>query len=110
MRRRVSGFDPDDIPPISVAAEDGAMREARRRLAARVAAAKEAAKAELERQLHPVDDFDHRLAAARKAVAPSEPIAFSFVARQGGFAITAITEEDLAVPVSPRTTLKWPKV
>jgi hypothetical protein len=32
------------------------------------------------------------------------------VPREGGFAITAITEEDLAVPVSPRTTLKWPKV
>ena len=50
------------------------------------------------------------VAAAREAVAPSEPIAFAFVSRQGGFAITAITEEDLAVPVSPRTTLKWPKV
>jgi hypothetical protein len=30
--------------------------------------------------------------------------------RQGGFAITAITEEDLAVAVSRKTTLKWPKV
>jgi hypothetical protein len=37
-------------------------------------------------------------------------VAYRFVPRQGGFAITAITEEDLAVPVSPRTTLKWPKV
>jgi hypothetical protein len=86
------------------------MRDARLRLAERVAAKEAAAKLELERQLHPAGDFDHRLAAARKAVAPSEPIAFRFVACEGGFAITAITEEDLAVPVSPRTTLKWPKV
>ena len=110
MRRCVSEFDPDDIPPISVAAEDTAMREARRRLAERAAAKEAAAKAALERQLHPGDDFDHRLAAARKAVAPSEPIAFRFVPGQGGFVITAITAEDLAVPVSPKTPLKWPKV
>jgi hypothetical protein len=74
------------------------MRDARLRLAERVAAKEAAAKLELERQLHPAGDFDHRLAAARKAVAPSEPIAFRFVACEGGFAITAITEEDLAVP------------
>jgi hypothetical protein len=85
MRRRVSQFDPDDIPPISVVAEDAAMREARHRLAERVAAKEAAAKAALERQLHPGDDFDHRL-------------------------VTAITAEDLAVPVSPKTPLKWPKV
>jgi hypothetical protein len=110
VRHRVSGFDPDEIPPVSVAAEDASMREARRRLAERGAAKEAAAKAALERQLHPVDDFDHRLAAARKAVAPSEPIAYRLVPRQGGFAITAITEEDLAVRVSPKTPLKWPKV
>jgi hypothetical protein len=80
------------------------MRAVRRRLAERVAAQEAAAKAalSLERQLHPVDDFEHRLAAARKAVAPAEPIAFRFVPRQGGFVITAITAEDLAVPVSPK--------
>jgi hypothetical protein len=109
MRHRLSRFDPSEIPPVSVAAEDTTMRDARLRLAERVAAKKAAAKQELERQLHPAGDFDHRLAAARKA-APSEPIAFRFVPCEGGFAITAITEEDLAVPVSPRTTLKWPKV
>ena len=86
------------------------MRDARLRLAERVAAKEAAAKQELEWQLHLAGDFDHRLAAARKAVAPSEPIAFRFVPRQGGFVITAITAEDLAVPVSPKTPLKWAKV
>jgi hypothetical protein len=108
MRHRLSRFDPSEIPPVSVAAEDASMREARRRLAERVMV-KEAAD---KRQPEPPrdDDFERRLAAARAAVAPAEPVAYRFEARQGGFAITAITEEDLAVPVGPRTTLKWPKV
>ena len=84
------------------------MREARRRLAARVMAKEAAEKRQPEPPRH--DDFERRLAAARAAVAPSEPVAYRFEACQGGFAIYAITEEDLAVPVSPRTTLKWPKV
>ena len=106
MRRRLSRFDPSEIPPVSVAREDAAtMREARHRLAQRVAAEEAAAQQELERQLH-AGDFDQRLAATRAAVAPSEPVAYRFEARQGGFAITAIIEEDLAVSVSPRTTLK----
>jgi hypothetical protein len=106
MRRRLSGFDPSEIPPVSVAAEEAAaMREARRRLADNVAA-KEAAD-----KLVPLDvDWERRLAAARAAIAPSEPVAYRFVPRQGGFAITAITEGDLAVPVSPKTPLKWPKM
>ena len=86
------------------------MRDARLRLAERVVAKEAAAKQELERQLHPARDFDRRLAAARAAVAPLEPVAYRFVPQPGGFAITAITEADLAVPVSPRTTLTWPKV
>lgn len=80
------------------------MREARQRLAERAAAKDAAEKQELERQRG--GDFDHRLAAARAAVAPLEPVAYRFVPRQGGFAITAITEADLAIPVSP----KRPKV
>jgi hypothetical protein len=105
MRRRLSGFDPSEIPPVSVAAEEAAMHEARRRLADKVAA-KEAAD-----QLEPLDvNFERRLTAARAVVAPAEPVAYRFVARPGGFAITAITEADLAVPVSPKTPLKWPKV
>jgi hypothetical protein len=100
----------NEIPPVSVDAEDASMRDARHRVAERGAAKEAAAKQELERQLRPAGDLDHRLAAARKAVAPSEPIAYRFVPRQGGFAITAITEEDLAVAVSPKTTLKWAKV
>jgi hypothetical protein len=105
MRRRLSGFDPSEIPPVSVAAEEATMHEARRRLADKVAA-KEAAD-----KLEPLDvDWERRLAAARAAIAPTETVAYRFVPRQGGFAITAITEEDLAVAVSPKTTLKWPKV
>ena len=81
------------------------MPEARRRLADKVAA-KEAAD-----KLAPLDvDWERRLAAARAAIAPSEPVAYRFVPRQGGFGITAITAEDLAIPVSPKTPLKWPKV
>ena len=83
------------------------MRDARRRLADEVEAKAKAAAANPE----PLDpDFERRLAAARAAVAPSEAVAYRFVPAPGGFVITAITEEDLAVPVSPRTTLKWPKV
>jgi hypothetical protein len=109
MKRRLSEFDPSEIAPVPVAAEEPAMRHARQRLADKIASKEAAAKQELERQLHPAADFDRRLAAARKA-APSEPIAFRFVPHEGGFAITAITEEDLAVPVSPKTPLKSPKV
>ena len=87
----------NESPPVSVDAEDASMRDARHRVAERGAAKEAAAEQELERQLRPAGDLDHRLAAARKA-APSEPIAFRFVPCEGGFAITAITEEDLAVP------------
>jgi hypothetical protein len=105
MRRRFSRFDPNEISPVSVGREDaGQMREARQRLAERAAAKDAAEKQELERQRGGA--FDHRLAAARAAVAPLEPVAYRFVPRQGGFAITAITEADLAIPVSP----KRPKV
>jgi hypothetical protein len=73
---------------------------------AAASAAKEAAD-----KLEPLDvGWERRLAAARAAIAPSEPVAYRFVPRQGGFVITAITAEDLAVPVSPKTPLKWPKV
>ena len=77
------------------------MREARHRLAQRAEAKEAADRRLLEGQLG--GNFDQRLVAARAAVAPSEPVAYRFVPRQGGFAITAITEEDLAVPGSPRT-------
>jgi len=42
-------------------------------------------------------------------VAPLEPMAYRFAPGPGGFVITAITLDDLAVAI-PGTTLKWPKV
>jgi predicted DNA-binding protein len=92
--------------PDEIITEAALMREARERLAAEVeaktTAKAAAAKEAIERQQHPVDDFDRRLAAARRAALPAEPVAYRFVPRQGGFKITAITEADFPFPVKPK--------
>ena len=85
-----SVFDPSDIPPVPVTAED-AMRAARQRLAQRVAAQAAADKAQPDDD----DDFEQRLTTARAAVAPAEPVAYCFVPRSDRFAISAITAADL---------------
>jgi len=83
------------------------MREARRHLAKKVAT-EQAAKN--QPQLPPADDWERRIDQARAAVAPTEVVTFRFIPREGGFQIVAITEKDVEVPVSNKTTLGWPKV
>jgi hypothetical protein len=69
---------------------DPEMRAARARLADEVAARKKQAEAP------PADYFERRLAEARAAVAPLEPITYCFVPREGGyFQVIAITAADL---------------
>jgi hypothetical protein len=82
------------------------MREARQRLATEVAA-EQAAK---NQRLLPADDWERRIDQARAAVAPAEGVAFHFIPREGGFQMVAITEKDLEVLVSTKSTLGWPKV
>jgi hypothetical protein len=94
MRRREREFDADDMGPAAGGARPPAPgAEGGGRSTAP----------------HPPDDFDRRLAAAGAAVAPLEPMAYRFAPGPGGFVITAITLDDLAVAI-PGTTLKWPKV
>jgi hypothetical protein len=82
------------------------MRAARRRLADHVAARQ---KAHQQLPEPPRDDFDQRLADARAATAPHEPVAYWFVPRPGGFVIKAITVDDLAVAIPGTTLIKVAK-
>ena len=55
-------------------------------------------------ELPPPPDFGTRLAETAARVAPEEPVAYCFVPHPGEFFhLIAITEADLAMPVSPKT-------